>query len=66
MPLNPNETIAEVVTVSGWYRTSEGRYAEVLWNAGRTRISRVESQIPSREEDAARIERDLSEQGSER
>lgn len=53
--LNAGETVAEVVTVSGWYRTTQGRYAQVLWNAGVTRVVRVADRVPTAAEEQARI-----------
>lgn len=60
-----NETkkveLSEVVTVGGWYPTKDGRWAEVVWVNGLTRIGRVADQVPTAEEEDARVRKESAE-----
>lgn len=56
--LNAGETVAEVVTVGGWYRTTQGRYAEVVWVDGQTQVRRVADRVPTAAEERARVDAD--------
>jgi len=56
--LYPDELISEPVTVSGWYKTSHGRWAEVVWDCGTPHVLIVADRPESSEEAAARIARE--------
>jgi hypothetical protein len=61
--------LAETVTVGGWYRTVDGRWAEIAWreqcraySARHPCVVRVADQPESREEERAREAREWAEQ----
>lgn len=56
--LSVGETVAEVVTVGGWYRTTQGRYAEVQWVDGQPQVVRLADRIPTAGQEQARIDAD--------